>query len=188
MRRVEIETSLNEKRNWLLATFERLDEDQLHAPLTKSEHDPDSYWSVLDHFAHLAMVERDFVAMIRRQLTGEKNPVGLLTDDAGTTRTRAEIMVIVNARTEKFQRRHHDESLSQVIALTGEARAETLALLAELTDEQLDETLVGAPWSDGTIGGVLGANADHATQHWRWATDAGLAEPAVDERVVEGTA
>jgi hypothetical protein len=88
-------------------------------------------------------------------------------------------MEIVNARTEKFQRKHHDDSLSQVIALTGEARGETLRLLAELSDEQLEEQLEGAPWSDGSIGGVLATNASHAKQHWRWISEASsLDQPA----------
>ncbi|MFY9782053.1 MAG: hypothetical protein WAK12_00770, partial [Acidimicrobiales bacterium] len=127
MRRVEIESRLNDSRNWLLATYEGLTEEQLRAPLTQSQHDPHSYWSALDHFAHLALIERDFAEMIRRQLSGEQNPVGLLKDDSGVERTREQIMAIVNARTERFQVNHHDDSLTQVIALTGHARAETLA-------------------------------------------------------------
>jgi hypothetical protein len=50
----------------------------------------------------------------------------------------------------------------------------SLELLSELTDEQLEEVLPGAPWADGTIGGVIGANADHGRMHWKWAKDAGV--------------
>jgi hypothetical protein len=178
MNRVEIETSLNESRNWLLATYVPLSEEQLRAPLTKSESDPEGYWSALDHFAHLALVEGDFASMIRRQLAGSANPVGLLNDDHGATRTRAEIMAIVNAHADEFQRAHRDDTLLEVIALTGAARAVTLALLAELSDDQLNEPLRGAPWGDGTIGAVLEANAGHATMHWRWVTEAGFVEPS----------
>ena len=60
------------------------------------------------------------------------------------------------------------------MALTAAARGETLQLLAELSDDQLVEPLPGAPWADGTLGGVLGANADHAETHWKWVLDAGL--------------
>mgnify|MGYP000367409347 CR=1 FL=1 len=45
---------------------------------------------------------------------------------------------------------------------------------SELTDEQLEEVLPGAPWADGTVGGVIGANADHGRMHWKWAKDAGV--------------
>jgi hypothetical protein len=178
VRRVEIESTLNDSRNWLLARYQLFTEEQLHAPLTQSQVDTDNYWSALDHFAHLALVEQDFATMIRRQLTGTSNPVGLLKDDRGEVRTREEIMAIVNARTEAFQKKHHAKSLSQVVALTGAARGESLKLLAELSDSQLDETLVGAPWSDGTIGGVLATNADHVRQHWGWMKDAGLVVPS----------
>ena len=60
------------------------------------------------------------------------------------------------------------KSLTDIVALGQQARAETLALLAELTDAQLAEKLPGAPWADGTIGGVLAVNADHGRMHWRW--------------------
>lgn len=176
MKRIDIEATLNESRTWLLTTFEGLSDEQLRRPLTKSEHDPANSWSALDHFAHLALVERDFEQMIRRQLAGHPNLVGLLTDERGEVRTREEIMEIVNARTEEFQRDHNGDSLSEVVALTSGARGKTLRLLAELSDAQLDEQLVGAPWGDGTIGAVIGANARHAHVHWDWVTDAGLFE------------
>ena len=134
MKRVEIETKLNESRSELLATFDGPSEEQLRRPLTTSEHDPSNSWSAHDHFAHLALVERDFEKMIRRQLAGHQNPVGLLVSDQGEVRSREEIMALVNARTEAFQRVHHLDSLSEVVALTGDARGATLRLLAELSD------------------------------------------------------
>jgi len=176
MNRVEIETKLNEGRNLILGHITSLSDEQLHRPLTPSEHDPDNLWSALDHLAHLALIERDFVRMIRRHLEGDANPVGLLTGPDGSTRTREQVMAQVHKMTEEFQRTHHDDSLSEVVALTAAARGATLQLLAELTDAQLDETLPGAPWGDGTIGGVLAANSDHGHVHWKWVSAAGVAE------------
>ena len=40
--------------------------------------------------------------------------------------------------------------------------------MKELTNEQLTEKLPGAPWADGTIGGVLAVNGDHGRVHWSW--------------------
>ena len=174
MKRVEIESALNESRNWLLALYSELSEEQLHRPLTKSEHDPNNLWSAVDHFGHLALVERNFVEMIRRHVAGQQNPVGLLTDEKGANRTREQIAAIVHASTDRYQRDHHNDSFSTAVALTGDARSATLHLLAELSDEQLEEPLEGAPWADGTLGGVLGANADHARVHWKWVTAAEL--------------
>ena len=174
MNRVELETKLNEGRNWLLAKYESLSEEQLRRPLTKSEHDPENHWTALDHFAHLALIERDFNAMVRKHVAGDANPVGLLNDDRGAARTREVIMVLVHTRTEEWQVAHRDDSYSEVIALTAAARGATLQLMAELSDSQLEEKLPGAPWADGTISGVLGTNADHGRLHWKWLEEAGL--------------
>jgi hypothetical protein len=170
MRRVEIESRLNESRTWLLALYSELSEEQLHRPLTKSEHDPNNLWSALDHFGHLALVERNFVEMIRRHLVGQQNPVGLLEDESGARRTREQIGAVVHAMTDRYQLDHHNDSFSTAVALTADARSATLQLLAQLSDGQLEERLEGAPWADGTLGGVLGANADHARMHWQWVT------------------
>jgi hypothetical protein len=176
MNRIEIETKLNDDRTWLLNTYSQLSETQLFGDLTPSEHDPSNYWSALDHLAHLALIERNFASMIRKHIGGAKNPVGLTHDDSGAPRTRDQIMASVHAMTEEWQLEHHGKSLSEVVALGASARAITLQLLSELSDEQLEEKLPGAPWADGTIGGVLAANADHGRMHWKWAKDAGVHE------------
>jgi len=156
MNRVELETKLNEGRNWLLANYGGLSEEQLLRPLTKSEHDPENHWTALDHLAHLALVERDFNAMVRRHFAGVPNPVGLMEDDSGKPRSRDEIMAIVHTRTEEWQVAHHGDTFSEVVALTAAARGATLTLIAELTDAQLEEKLPGAPWADGTVAGSWG--------------------------------
>jgi hypothetical protein len=114
------------------------------------------------------------VAIIRRHLEGRRNPVNLLTQPDGTPRSREQFMASVHAWTEEYHQAHHEDSLSQVVSLTALARGNTLAFLSELTDEQLEEKVEGAPWADGSVGGMLGANADHANMHWHWATEAGL--------------
>ncbi|HEY5438774.1 MAG TPA: DinB family protein [Acidimicrobiales bacterium] len=174
MNRVELELKLNEGRDWVLERFSALTDEQLHRPVTTSEHDPENHWTALDHFAHLALIERNFAAMIRRHFAGGSNPVGLLEDDDGLPRTRDDIMKLVHAMTEEWQHEHHDDDLSEVVALTANARAVTLQLMSELNDAQLDEKLPGAPWADGSVGGVLGANADHGRMHWKWAEETGL--------------
>jgi hypothetical protein len=174
VKRIDIETKLNESRTRLLSAYADLSEEQLRRPLTKSEHDPTNLWDALDHFAHLALIERNFEQMIRRHLSGHDNPVGLLVNEDGQARSREQIMARVHAMTDEFQHQHHNDSLSDVVALTADARGDTLRLLSELSDIQLEDRLEGAPWADGTLGGVLGVNADHAKRHWDWATEAGL--------------
>jgi hypothetical protein len=50
-----------------------------------------------------------------------------------------------------------------------------LTLLEQLTDEELERPLKGAPWADGTIGGVLITSGYHQRQHVDWVRD-GLAD------------
>jgi hypothetical protein len=171
MNRTEIEIKLNRDRAWLLDTYAHLPEADLTRAATKSEHDPNATWSAKDHLAHLAGIEHNFVAMIRRHLDGDPNPVALRTNPDGSDRTMEQIMATVHEMTESWVAQHRAKSLTEVIALGESARAKTLALMAELTDEQLAEKLPGAPWSDGTIGGVLSVNADHGRVHWQWAKE-----------------
>ncbi|MFN0146746.1 MAG: DinB family protein [Dehalococcoidia bacterium] len=181
MNRTEIEVTLNRDRAWLLETYAGLAGEDLMRPATPSEHDPANMWTAKDHLAHLALIEINFVAMVRRHLAGDANPVGLRNDDSGRERSREEIMASVHQMTEQWQLKHQSRSLSEVIATGQEARAGTLKLISELTDAQLAETLPGAPWADGTIGGVLAANAGHGRMHWQWVKEGfaaqGLAAP-----------
>ena len=172
MRRIDLETKLNRDRAWLLDTYAALSDERLHRGLTPSEHDQSNLWTPLDHLAHLALIEHNFVAMIRRHVSGDPNPVGLLNNTDGTPRSRADIMASVHLMTEQWQLKHRGSDLDAVVALGQHARAVSLTLMSELTDEQLGEVLPGAPWADGTIGGVIGANADHGRMHWKWVTDA----------------
>jgi hypothetical protein len=166
--RIELEAKLNTDRAWLIETYGAMDPADLVRPATQSEHDPAQTWSAKDHLVHLILIENNFNAMVRRFLRGDGNPVGLLKTDDGRERPREEIMASVHAMTEDWAVKHRDKPLTEVIAMGQKARAETLALIAELSDEQLLLTLPGAPWGDGTIAGVLAANADHGRGHYRW--------------------
>jgi hypothetical protein len=177
LNRIELETKLSRDRAWLLEQYTEMPEDRLLRGATPSEHDPSSMWTAKDHLAHLAGIEKTFNMMIRRHLSGDVNPVGLRNNADGIPRPREEIMKQVHATTEAWVNQHREKSLSEVVALGQKVRSETLALIAELTDERLGETLPGAPWADGTIGGVLGVNGDHARMHLRWVEE-GLAQAA----------
>ena len=179
MLRHEIEAKLNRDRAWLLETYAALTPEQQTVGVTPSEHDANLLWSANDHLVHLSLIEHNFVGMVRRHVAGNANPVGLLNNADGTPRSREEIMAGVHAMTEEWALKHRGKALSEIFAVGQESRAETLKLLAELTDEQLAEKLPGAPWADGTVGGVLSVHADHGRMHWKWATD-GAKERGID--------
>ncbi len=177
MHRTEIEVKLNRDRAWLIETYSAMPADELLRGATRSEHDPSTFWNAKDHLAHLAGIEKNFNRMIRRHYDGAENPVGLRTNADGSARTRDEIMASVHAMTEAWVLQHRAKPLDDIVALGQQVRAETLALLASLSEAQLAEKLPGAPWADGTVGGVLCVNADHGRMHWRWVKD-GLAAAA----------
>jgi hypothetical protein len=168
MNRTEIEIKLSQDRAWTLDTWVALPTNELSRGITSSRHDPEASWSAKDHLAHLAGIEAAFNGIIRKYIAGDPNPIGILKNPDGTTPTREEVMTRVHAMNEAWVQKHRDKSFSEVVALGQKIRSETLALLAELTDEQLQEKLPGAPWADGTIGGVIAINGDHARQHHGW--------------------
>lgn len=167
--REAIIAKLDKEKRLLEERYRALSADDLVCECTQSEADDGTPWSAKDHIAHLAMIERAFQGMIRRHLGGEKNPVGFGSG------SRDEIIARVHKGNEENVREHKDDDLDTLFADLDAARADTLSLLGSLSDEQLASPLPGAPWADGTIGGVLITNAYHAIQHWQWVED-GLAE------------
>lgn len=164
--RIEIEARLHKDRAWLLETYAALDEYQLNTPITPSEHDPETMWNARDHFVHLALIENNWVDMIRRFIGGDDEALGLYKDESGAERTREEVLASVHRWTEAWARKNRDASLNDAVAITQAARARTLELLAEMTDEQLTLKVPRAPWADGTTGGILAANAGHGRLHF----------------------
>ncbi len=169
MNRIDIEINLSRDRAWLLETLAAMPPEALHAPRTRSEHDPGKWWSFADHFIHTTLIERTWNDMIRRHLRGEPALPRRLRP-GGTPQSRDEVMAGIHQWTEAWADEHRGKPLDDLVRISLATRAETLALLAELTDDQLGEKIPGAPWADGTIGGILAANADHARMHHAWAS------------------
>lgn len=170
MTRTELELKLNQDRAWVLATWTAFSPEDLTRPLTVSREDPATKWSALDHLAHLAGIETVFNGIIRRYVVGHPVPIAIMRNADGSKASMDEVMARVHELNEIWVQEHRGKTLSEVIALGQRVRAETLALLAELTDEQLQEKVPDAPWADGTLAGILGVNGDHARQHHGWVT------------------
>jgi hypothetical protein len=112
--------------------------------------------------------------MIRRTLDQEADPIGFRKSGATN---RDEVLAWVHRENQAHTDRHADDSLEEILARLTATRRQTLELLNELSDEQLAQPVPGAPWDDGTIGGVLITNAGHAKRHTSW-VDAGLGLPS----------
>jgi hypothetical protein len=67
---------------------------------------------------------------------------------------------------------HRSDDLPALLADLEAARADTLALLDRISDEELARPVPGAPWADGTIGGVLITAGYHDQQHVMWVQEA----------------
>lgn len=163
-----IRGKLAKERDALVARYRAFPAADLERACTQSEAPGGEPWRAKDHLAHLAMIERAFQSMIRRTVQGEKSPVGL---GGGS---REEVIARVHGNNQTNVDEHRADDLDTLLADLEAARKGTLALLDELSDDQLAEPVPGAPWADGTIGGVLITNAYHEVQHLQW-TEEGLA-------------
>jgi hypothetical protein len=175
--RIEIEITLNRDRSWLLEKLAAMSEEELRAPRTQSEHDESSTWSYGDHFIHTTLIERNWNEMFRRHLAGEQGMDRAIVGDTetGERPTMEQIMARVHSWTEEWKVKHEGTPFPELVRIGLAVRADTLGLLAELTDDQLASKIPGAPWADGTVGGIMAANASHGRMHWGWATDGPLA-------------
>lgn len=174
MNRIDIEVKLNRDRAWLMETLAGMSDADLRAPRTPSEHDPEKTWSYADHFIHTTLIEKNWNEMFRRHLAGQPG-MAARTNRDGTPQSREDVMAGIHRWTEAWADEHRGKPLAELVRVGLAARAETLQLLSELTDEQLASKIPGAPWADGTVGGIMAANADHGRMHFNWAKEGPLA-------------
>lgn len=171
MNRTEIETKLNNDRVWMLETWGALSPENLTRDLKASRNDSGFMWNAQDHLVHLAGIEEAFNRIVLRQIAGETNPIELFTPKPdGSRPTMEEIMARVHAMNDVWVRQYRGKSFDEVVALGQKVRAETLGILAGFSDEQLQQKIPGAPWADGTVGGVMAVHGDHARLHYGYIT------------------
>jgi hypothetical protein len=178
MNRIEIEIKLHRGRADALEAIAAMSEDERNQPRTRSEDNPDSWWTHADHFIHTTLIERNFNEMIRRHVRGERGMDNNLVNDEGKSLKPIEdIMAYVHRMTEEWKVKNEGKPLDELVKIGLATRADTLTLLNELTDEQLSSKIPGAPWADGTVGGIMAVHTDHTLMHRRWA-DEGTPEHA----------
>ncbi|HLY31279.1 MAG TPA: DinB family protein [Ktedonobacterales bacterium] len=161
--RAEITDILTTNREKLLARYRSLTPEELERVCTQSEEPGGAPWNPRDHLAHLANVERSFIWMINRALAGHPDPTGFRRIGE-----RPAIMSYIHHRNQKIVGEHHEDDLETLLADLAAVRAETLALLESLADEQLATPVPGDQWSDGTVGGMLTVPGEHDAMHLAW--------------------
>ena len=173
MDRIEIEIELHRGRADSLEWITSFSDEERAAPRTQSEHDPDSWWSRADHFIHTTLIEKNFNAMVRRHLRGEQGMDAAMVDGSGKAlRPLEDLMAYVHAHTEEWKVEQAGKPLDELVQIGLAVRSDTQQLLSELTDEQLASKIPGAPWGDGTVGGVLAVHAAHHRMHRHWSEEA----------------
>lgn len=164
--RTEILATLATSDEQLHTYYEALTPAEQERACTPSEIANGTSWSPKDHLTHLAAVERAFQGMVRRALQGHQNPTGFGNMSEATN--REEIIARIHQMNQDHIETHREDSSETLLADLAATRATTLTLIEQCTDEQLATLVTGAPWSDGTVGGVLITNAHHAIQHMTW--------------------
>jgi len=179
MNRIDIEIKLHRGRADALEAIAAMSEEERRQPRTRSEHNADSWWSHTDHFIHTTAIERNFNAMIRRHIAGKPAMDTKIAGDGTKAPKIEDIMAYVHSMTEEWKVENESKPLDELVQIGLATRVDTLKLLGELTDEQLDSKIPGAPWSDGTVGGIMGVHTDHTHMHQRWADEGHPGAPAL---------
>lgn len=171
--RAEILDTLNTSQEHLFTLVRAWTPEELERACIANEVPGGAPWRPKDHVSHLALIERAFQRMIQRTLAGKSDPVGF--SRTGAT-NREEVVAWIHRQNQAYTEAHAADSREQILDDLAAARQESLILLEQLTDAQLALPVPGAPWADGTIGGLLITNARHSVQHLAWIEE-GLHQP-----------
>ncbi len=169
--RAQLLSELATQREKLELHVRALTADELDRACTASEDPGGADWTPRDHLAHLLRIEKAFLGMARLTLAGDERPIKI------SGATFEERLASVHRDNEAHVRKLADLSVDQLLQEHSAARADTLAFIASISDDDLTTPIPGAPWGDGTIAGVLHANSGHERQHLAW-VDEGLAARA----------
>jgi len=166
--RADILHALTEDHQNFLAYYDMLTPEELAQPCTQSGVPEGKPWTPKDHLAHLVLIERTFQSIIKNTLRGDADPVGFSRRGA---KNKEEIKVWIDQNNQTYADAHHEDSIETILSDLAATREKTLALLEQLTDEQLASAIPGSHWTDGTIGGLLITNAHHERLHQKWVTE-----------------
>lgn len=157
-----------------LAELTALPADQRLRPLKPSRANPDIVWTPCDHLAHLIGVERYFNQAIEKALT--ETPAADPPPTDAPLPSREEAMAAVHALNDQWILKQRDKTFDELTAMARAVRAQTLALLERLTDQQLVMTLP-VPWGTATTAELFALYVRHTDMHLGFIRT-GLSAPA----------
>ena len=176
--RAEIVDTLAASQTQVLAFFQGLSLEDLERPATANGVPGAAPWRAKDHLAHLGQNERNIQHLLRSVLAGEPPDVilrgqypegmplpGILGDlDALTPEEEERLELAIASLNQTYLNAHHNDSLELLVAEYLAARQDTLALLHQFTDEQL-EAKVPSVGGEATAGDLFAGRAGHAAEH-----------------------
>jgi hypothetical protein len=179
--RTEIQDTLAASQTQVLAFFQGLSREDLERPATASELSGAAPWRAKDHLAHLTKSERNIQRVLRATLAGETRDAilrvqypenmplpGTLGDyDALTPEEQERLGLAVARLNQAYVNAHQDDSLETLSAEYVAAREDTVDLLHQFTDEQL-EAKMPLVVGEQPVGNVFAGRAAHAADHITW--------------------
>jgi hypothetical protein len=185
MKRIAIELQAHEDRARLVHAYADLPPYLLDLPATQDQHDPDTWWTAKDHFAHQARVTEQVMLMISQGVFGNHDVKALRPDELvaiGDAETLAHLlnpqenlMKVAHEATNRWRTSVKDMTFDEVIAYGARVHGELMLLLASISEQQFDETIL--PLTKKSIGELLARHGEHGREHWGFAMQ-GLAERA----------
>ena len=176
--RAEIQDTLAASQTEVLAFFHGLSPEDLERPATASDIPGAAPWCAKDHLAHLVQNERNIQQLLRRIFAGETRdaflrsqyPEGMplpsiLGDLSALTPEEEERLGLAIAQlNQTYVNAHQDDTLETLTAEFQAARQDTLDLLHQFTDEQV-EAMVPSVVGEATAGDIFAGRAGHAVEH-----------------------
>jgi hypothetical protein len=176
--RAEIQDTLAASQTEVLAFFHGLSPHDLERPATPSDLPGAAPWCAKDHLAHLVQNERNIQQLLRRALAGEPRDAflrsqypegmplpGILGDlDALTPEEEERLTLAIAQINQAVVNARHNDTLEMLVAEFQAARQDTLDLLSQFTDGQLEAT-VPSVVGEGIVGDIFAGRAGHAVEH-----------------------
>ncbi len=160
-----------------LAELTALPADRRLHPLKPSRANPAIIWTPSDHVAHLIGVEQYFNRLIEGLIEqAAAQPPTAETPAQPPAPSPVEAMAAVHALNDRWILKQRDKTFDELVAMARATRAQSLALLERLTDEQLALTLP-VPWGTATVAELFALYARHTDMHLEFIRT-GLAAPA----------
>jgi hypothetical protein len=141
-------------------SFRDLQVPDRQRPVTVSQHPGGSPWSATDHLAHIVESELGLLAIGRRLVAGEPDPVSI----SRRGKTSEERTEFVNRENQAQVLGRRGQSFDALLDELKKVVEERTRLIHGLTNEQLAQPVPGSERPDLSWGALLGS-ARHAQTH-----------------------